>query len=64
MFKVHLKRNIASRIFLGHPWIYANEAEKVEGEPEPGSVVDVLYSDEKFAGKGYYNAHRRSWCGC
>jgi 23S rRNA (cytosine1962-C5)-methyltransferase len=56
MFKVHLRRNIASRIFLGHPWIYANEVEKVEGEPEPGSVVDVLYSDEKFAGKGYYNA--------
>ncbi len=56
MIKVHLKRNIASRIFTGHPWIYANEVEKVEGDPEPGSVVDVFYSDGKFAGKGYFNA--------
>ncbi|MBA2746054.1 MAG: class I SAM-dependent rRNA methyltransferase [Flavisolibacter sp.] len=53
---VHLKRKIAQRIASGHPWIFANEVEKIEGSPEPGSVVDVLFHDGKFAGKGYFNA--------
>jgi 23S rRNA (cytosine1962-C5)-methyltransferase len=56
MTKVHLKRKIANRIANGHPWIFANEVEKVEGNPELGSVVDVYFSDGKFAGKGYFNA--------
>jgi 23S rRNA (cytosine1962-C5)-methyltransferase len=55
MKKVHLKRKIASRIANGHPWIFANEVEKVEGNPEPGAIVDVYFADGKFAGKGYYN---------
>lgn len=56
MQKVHLKRKIALRVANGHPWIFANEVEKVEGEPEPGAIVEVLYSDGKFCGKGYFNA--------
>ncbi|MDB5195634.1 MAG: SAM-dependent methyltransferase [Flaviaesturariibacter sp.] len=56
MYKVHLSRKIAPRIYNGHPWIFGNEVEKVEGEPQPGAVVEVYYSDGKFAGKGYYNA--------
>ncbi|HYK56139.1 MAG TPA: class I SAM-dependent rRNA methyltransferase, partial [Flavisolibacter sp.] len=55
MKKIHLKRKIASRIANGHPWIFANEVEKVEGNPEPGSIVDVYFADGKFAGKGYFN---------
>ncbi|GAB4094408.1 class I SAM-dependent rRNA methyltransferase [Flaviaesturariibacter terrae] len=56
MSQVHLRRKIAPRVANGHPWIFANEVEKVEGSPEPGAVVDVFYADGKFAGKGYYNA--------
>ena len=55
MKKVHLKRKIALRIAGGHPWIFANEVEKVEGDPEAGDVVDVYFHDNKFAGKGYFN---------
>lgn len=55
MKKVHLKRKIANRIAGGHPWIFANEVEKVEGSPEVGAIVDVYFSDGKFAGKGYFN---------
>ncbi|MEJ7912048.1 MAG: class I SAM-dependent rRNA methyltransferase [Chitinophagaceae bacterium] len=55
MYKVVLKRKISSRIFQGHPWIFSNEVEKWEGDPPPGSVVDVFYADGKFAGKGYFN---------
>lgn len=56
MHKVHLRRKIAPRIYNGHPWIFANEVERVEGDPAPGSVVQVYYADGKFAGSGYYNA--------
>ena len=56
MEKVYLKRKIANRIASGHPWIFANEVEKVAGEPQPGAIVEVYYHDGKFAGKGYFNA--------
>ncbi|HEX6333889.1 MAG TPA: class I SAM-dependent rRNA methyltransferase [Flavisolibacter sp.] len=55
MKKVHLKRKIAARIASGHPWIFANEVERVEGDPVAGDVVDVFFSDGKFAGRGYFN---------
>lgn len=55
MATVYLKRKIAPRIANGHPWIFANEVERVEGNPEPGSIVPVLYHDGKFAGQGYIN---------
>lgn len=55
MKKVHLKRKIAQRIAGGHPWIFANEVEKAEGNPEAGSIVEVYFHDGKFAGKGYFN---------
>ncbi|HEX2607304.1 MAG TPA: class I SAM-dependent rRNA methyltransferase [Flavisolibacter sp.] len=55
MKKVHLKRKIAARIANGHPWIFANEVEKIEGEPGPGDIVEVYFSDGKPAGKGYFN---------
>jgi 23S rRNA (cytosine1962-C5)-methyltransferase len=55
MSTVLLKRKIATRVANGHPWIFENEVEKVEGNPEAGSIVDVHYFDGKFAGKGYYN---------
>lgn len=55
MTKVFLKRKIANRIANGHPWIFANEVEKIEGDIEQGSVVEVYYSDNKFCGCGYIN---------
>lgn len=55
MEKIILKRKIATRILNGHPWIFANEVEKVQGNPGPGSIVEVYYHDGKFAGKGYFN---------
>jgi len=55
MGKVYLKRKIANRIANGHPWIFANEVDKVEGDPHAGDIVDVYFADGKFAGKGYFN---------
>jgi 23S rRNA (cytosine1962-C5)-methyltransferase len=55
MKKIHLKRKIANRIASGHPWIFSNEVEKVEGNPVAGDIVDVFFHDGKFVGKGYFN---------
>jgi 23S rRNA (cytosine1962-C5)-methyltransferase len=55
MKKVYLKRKIASRIANGHPWIFANEVGKLEGNAEAGAIVEVYFHDGKFAGKGYFN---------
>jgi len=55
MSKVYLKRRIAPRIANGHPWIFNNEVEKVEGEVSGGETVDVFTYDKKFIGKGYIN---------
>jgi 23S rRNA (cytosine1962-C5)-methyltransferase len=55
MTKLILKKQIAPRIANGHPWIYGNEVARVEGEIEPGAIVDVLYADGKLAGRGYAN---------
>ena len=55
MIKVFLKSKIAKRIFNGHPWIFANEVSKIEGEVNGGDIVDVYYANEKFAGRGYIN---------
>jgi len=55
MEKVHLKRKIVNRIAGGHPWIFANEVDRIEDNPKPGAIVDVYFHDGKYAGKGYFN---------
>jgi len=53
--KVYLKRKIARRVADGHPWIFNNEVEKVDGEVNGGETVDVFTHDKKFMGRGYIN---------
>ena len=55
MTKVYLRKKIAQRIANGHPWIYGNEVERIDGTIDGGEVVEVYYGDGKFAGKGYIN---------
>ncbi len=55
MTKVYLKRKITPRVANGHPWIFNNEVEKVDGEVNGGEIVEVYSHDKKFIGKGYIN---------
>jgi 23S rRNA (cytosine1962-C5)-methyltransferase len=56
MIKAILKKKISPRVVVnGHPWIFANEVNLVEGEVEPGDIVEVYTHDKKFVGKGYIN---------
>lgn len=55
MTKVFLKRKISRRVENGHPWIFGNEIDKVEGDTAGASIVDVFTFDKKFMGRGYLN---------
>lgn len=55
MNQVYLKKKIAARISLGHPWIFANEVDHITGTVEPGEIVEVYYANGKFTGMGYIN---------
>jgi 23S rRNA (cytosine1962-C5)-methyltransferase len=55
MIKVKLKKRISQRVTGGHPWIFANEVDKVEGEVTGGETTEVFTHDNKFVGKGYIN---------
>ena len=39
----------------GHPWVYFGAVQKVEGEGEPGGIVEVLDHRGRFIARGYYN---------
>ncbi len=52
---VTLRKTRETRVRGGHPWIYASEIEKVEGEFENGDIVDVNDFRGKFIGRGFYN---------
>ena len=55
MTKVVLKKKISNRVENGHPWIFANEVNTIDGAPEGGDIVDVYAYDNKFIGRGYIN---------
>lgn len=56
MIKATLKKKISPRVVVnGHPWIFANEVNTVDGEVDPGDIVEVYTHDKKFVGKGYIN---------
>ncbi|MGC4037235.1 MAG: class I SAM-dependent rRNA methyltransferase [Chitinophagaceae bacterium] len=55
MIKAFLKRKISPRVVNGHPWIFANEIDKIDGNPAGGEIAEVFTHDNKFVGKGYIN---------
>lgn len=55
MTTVILKKKISPRVLNGHPWIFGNEVNLIDGDAKPGDVVEVFTHDKKFIGKGYLN---------
>jgi 23S rRNA (cytosine1962-C5)-methyltransferase len=55
MTKVYLKKKISNRVASGHPWIFANEINQIEGHADGGEIAEVYSADRKFIGKGYIN---------
>ena len=55
MIRVYLRSKISQRVQNGHPWIFANEVNKIEGNIEGGEITEVFTIDKKFIGRGYIN---------
>lgn len=55
MANVYLGYKKGLRVESGHPWVYSNEIERIDGEFEPGDIVEVYNFKERFIGKGYIN---------
>lgn len=55
MTKVIIKKEREKRILGGHPWIFDNEIERIEGEFQPADIVDVYTVKDRFVGRGYIN---------
>lgn len=55
MTKVILNKKIGHRVLNGHPWVFGNEVNRVEGDAAAGTIVDVHTHDGKFLGRGYFN---------
>lgn len=54
MKRVYLKKKISNRVANGHPWIFANEVQRID-DVDAGDIVEVYFDNGKFVGKGYIN---------
>jgi 23S rRNA (cytosine1962-C5)-methyltransferase len=52
---VILRQGRARPLWFGHPWVYANAIDRVEGEAGPGDVVSLSDHDGRLIGRGFYN---------
>ncbi|MBP3656435.1 MAG: class I SAM-dependent rRNA methyltransferase [Clostridia bacterium] len=53
---VHVINGRQKKLLQGHPWVYGNEIERVEGEPEDGALVTVVDFRGRYMGTGFYNS--------
>ncbi|OHE31723.1 MAG: hypothetical protein A2009_04715 [Tenericutes bacterium GWD2_38_27] len=53
--KIYLKPKEEIRIVQGHPWVYSNEIERIEGTIKSGDLAYVYSYKNQFIGKGYLN---------
>ncbi|GFN30326.1 class I SAM-dependent rRNA methyltransferase [Paenibacillus xylaniclasticus] len=50
-----LSKNRKKRLEDGHPWVYASEIDRMDGEAKPGDVVDIANHQGKYLASGYWN---------
>lgn len=55
MAVVQLQPGRQKRVQAGHPWVYRTEVAEVNGQVEPGQIVDVVDHRGRFLGRGYIN---------
>ncbi|NGQ94132.1 class I SAM-dependent rRNA methyltransferase [Brevibacillus sp. SYP-B805] len=55
MAKVLLHKNRKRRLEAGHPWVFQSEVLEIQGEYQPGDIVEVTNHQGHFLAKGYIN---------
>ena len=57
MATVHVLNGRQKKLIHGHPWVYGNEIERIEGEPADGELVETVDFRGRFLGYGLYNSN-------
>jgi N-acetylglutamate synthase-like GNAT family acetyltransferase len=52
MGEIRIRKGRAKPLWRGHPWVFADSIESVEGFPEPGELVTVRAPDGRVIGCG------------
>lgn len=55
MAKAFIAKGKENRTEYGHPWIFKSDISHTDSDIEPGDIVDVYSSKNKFLGRGFYN---------
>ncbi|NCU25525.1 class I SAM-dependent rRNA methyltransferase [Candidatus Nomurabacteria bacterium] len=55
MAVVHVINGRQKKLFGGHPWVYRNEIERIEGDFAAGDDVDVVDFRGRYIGRGFIN---------
>lgn len=55
MTTVRLRAGHVQPVWAGHPWVFAQAIERVDGAPGDGDVVTVVDPREKFLGRGFWS---------
>ncbi|RJX26679.1 MAG: class I SAM-dependent rRNA methyltransferase [Acholeplasma sp.] len=53
--KIILKPHEEERLLFGHPWVFSNEIDRIEGKIQSGDIAFVYSSKNQFIGKGFLN---------
>lgn len=57
MTSIRLKKNEDRRIRGGHPWVFSNEIERIDGARDAGIAAELFDAAGGFIGCGYYTPH-------
>src|SRR5487761_756974 len=52
---VRLRPGHVQPVWAGHPWIYAQAIERIEGNPTSGDEVSVIDPRGNLLGRGFYS---------
>ena len=55
MGTIRLRKGNVQPVWYGHPWVFAQAIDRVEGAPGPGDVVRVLDPEGRFLGAGFWS---------
>ena len=51
-----LNKGVRHRILAGHPWVFATEVERIEGEAEDGGTIEIRSAKGEGLGSAIYNS--------
>ncbi|MGE0787023.1 MAG: class I SAM-dependent rRNA methyltransferase [Sandaracinaceae bacterium] len=55
MARITLRSGRVQPVWAGHPWVFAQAIERIDGAPAPGDAVDVLDPRGNFLGRGFWS---------